>query len=117
MFDNTILIFQEMSLHPSSKIYSRWEKSNFTRYLDLYLFNWTNPEDFYNHSTKPILQEIGPFRFHEKQRKVNITWNDHNSTVSYKLLSNYYFDEEASGASLDENITTVNLVAVVSFSN
>lgn len=105
-----------MNINPNSKIYSRWENSNFTRYLEFYLFNWTNPGDIYNHSTKPILEEIGPFRFHEKLRKVNITWNDHNSTVTYKLLTNYFFDEENSGASLETKITTVNLVAVVSFS-
>lgn len=101
-------------MSPTFEGYAGWQKPSLKLYMDIYLFNWTNPEDFLNHSTKPIFEEIGPFRFREYPEKINITWNDHNSTVSYRQISTFYFDEEGSKASLDDMITSVNLVSTVS---
>ena len=81
--------------------------------LDIYLYNWTNPEDFLNHTIKPIVVECGPYVFVEQPDKVNITWHPENSTVSYMRKSRFYFDEEKSGGSLDDVITSLNVVALV----
>lgn len=81
--------------------------------MDIYFFNWTNPDDITNHSTKPIMVELGPYRFREKPQKINITFNDNNSTVSYKTMSTFYFDYDGSNGTLDDVITTINVVAVV----
>lgn len=81
-------------------------------YLDVYFFNWTNSEDFLDASTKPIVNEIGPYRFREIRDKRNVTFNDQNSTVSYRPFSTFYFDEEGSRGSLDDVITQLNIVAV-----
>lgn len=83
--------------------------------MDVYFFNWTNPEDITNHSTKPILEELGPYRFIEHPTKVDIEWHDANATVSYRKKSLYYFDEEGSNGSLDDVISSINIVAVVSY--
>lgn len=80
-------------------------------YLDVYFFNWTNPEDFLDETTKPIMKEIGPYRFREVRDKKNITFND-NSTVSYRTVSTFYFDENNSNGTLDDVITQLNIVAV-----
>lgn len=77
------------------------------------MFNWTNPDDFKNLSTKPKFQQLGPYRFTEKPDKVDITWNPENSTVTYRRLSLYYFDEEGSKGRLDDVVTSVNVVALV----
>jgi scavenger receptor class B protein 1 len=82
-------------------------------YIDIYLFNWTNSEQFvYPDFEKPVLVEHGPYRFREVRDKVNIKFNDDNSTVSYRLLNNYVFDEEDSRGSLDDVITNINMVAI-----
>jgi scavenger receptor class B, member 1 len=81
-------------------------------YLDVYFFNWTNSEDFLNETTKPIMKEIGPYRFREIRDKKNITFNDHNSTVSYRIMSTFFFDEEDSNGTLSDVITQLNIVAV-----
>lgn len=81
-------------------------------YLDVYFFNWTNSEDFLNETTKPIMSEIGPYRFREIRDKKNIAFNDHNSTVSYRTFSTFYFDEDGSNGTLDDEITQLNIVAV-----
>lgn len=82
--------------------------------MDVYFFNWTNPEDLKNHSTKPILEELGPYRFTERPEKVDIEWHDENATVSYRKKSVYFFDEEGSNGSLDDVISSINIVALVS---
>lgn len=81
----------------------------------MYFFNWTNPTNFTSAEyVKPILQEIGPYRFREKTDKTGIHWNYSNSTVSYRKRSTYYFVPEESQGRLDDVIVTINMVAIVS---
>lgn len=84
-------------------------------YTDIYLFNWTNPQDFTNKSTKPIFEEIGPYRYQDFPQKINITWDDQNNTVRYRKQSRYMFVPEQSVGRLDDVITSVNNLALVSF--
>lgn len=102
-----------MKLAPESKSYESWKQPPFPLSLDIYMFNWTNPDDFKNLSTKPKFQQLGPYRFTEKPDKVDITWNP-NSTITYRKLSLFFFDEDGSQGSLDDVITSVNVVALVS---
>lgn len=84
-------------------------------YFDIYLFNWTNPSNFSSEEVfpKPILKEIGPYRFIEKTDKEDIVWND-NQTVSFRKKSTFFFDAANSKGKMDDVITTLNIVALVS---
>lgn len=84
-------------------------------YFDIYLFNWTNPSNFSSEEVfpKPILEEIGPYRFIEKTDKEDIVWND-NQTVSFRKKSTFFFDASNSKGKMDDMITTLNIVALVS---
>lgn len=93
-----------------------WSEPPQPIYMDIYLFNWTNPHEFTNKSVKPNFVEIGPFRFQEHPQKVNVTWHDANSTVSYRKQSRYHFIPEQSNGRLDDVITSVNVIALVSSS-
>lgn len=84
-------------------------------YLDIYLFNWTNHEQFSNKSIKPRVQQLGPYRFRELPDKDHIKFHPHNSTVSYRRLSHYWFDAKNSNGSLDDVVVSLNIVALVSF--
>lgn len=111
----SICNYQELALTPNSKSYEMWRKPPMTLNFDIYLYNWTNPSNFTEGQfQKPILQQVGPFRFKEKPEKYNIRWHSKNSTVSYQKRSRYYFDEEGSKASLDDEITALNVIALVS---
>lgn len=80
--------------------------------MDVYLFNWTNPDEIKNKSSKPMFQQLGPYRFREFPDKMNIKFNDANSTVSYQKFSSFFFDPDGSNGSLSDLCTTVNMVAV-----
>lgn len=80
--------------------------------MDIYLFNWINPDDIKNLSTKPSFQQLGPYRFREFPDKTNIRFDHKKFVISYRKLSFYYFDAEGSNGSLSDLCTTVNLVAI-----
>lgn len=98
-------------MRPDSRSFSEWKKPTVPLYMDIYLFNWTNPHELKNKTTKPAFQQLGPYRFREFPDKANITFHD-NSTVSYQKFSYFYFDAEGSNGSLSDVVTTVNMVAI-----
>lgn len=106
------ILFKQWALKPGTLIHKFWLDPPQPLYLDVYFFNWTNPEEFLNHETKPIFQEIGPYRFQEFPQKVNVTYNDNNSTVSYRKQSRYIFIPEQSRGKMTDVITSVNVVAL-----
>lgn len=105
-----------MILRPGSNVYNNWKVPPVELALDIYLFNWTNSKDFKNHSTQPILEQCGPYRFIEHPDKVDIKWHPENASVSYRKMSYYYYDSEQSHGHLNDKITTLNAVALVRLS-
>ncbi|KAH8412029.1 hypothetical protein KR222_007038 [Zaprionus bogoriensis] len=103
---------KEMALAPNTEVYENWKTPPMELHLDIYLYNWTNPEEFGNLSSKPILEQLGPYRFVDRPDKVNISWHPDNSSVTYRRLSYYYFDAAGSAGSLDDQVTTLNAVAL-----
>lgn len=84
--------------------------------FDIYLFNWTNPSDLNGKKDyqKPILEQLGPYRFREKHMKTRMEWHPHNYTVSYKRKGTYFFDEKGSKGRLNDKIVSINTFAAVS---
>ncbi|XP_037708541.1 protein peste [Drosophila subpulchrella] len=104
---------KEMALAPDTRVYDNWKSPPMDLSLDIYLYNWTNPEDFYLGSEKkPRFEQLGPYRFTERPDKVDIHWHPENASVSYRRRSLFYFDAEGSNGSLDDEITTLNAVAL-----
>jgi hypothetical protein len=50
--------------------------------------------------------------YRETHEKADVTWNA-NHTVSYRQRKWWFFDPENSSGSLKDNITTLNVVALV----
>lgn len=93
-----------------------WKEPPLALHLDIYLYNWTNPTNLTeNDYEKPILKQIGPYRFREVSVKTKIHWHPENSTISYRKRNTYYFDAAGSVGRLDDKITTINAVAIVIF--
>ncbi|XP_034472920.1 protein peste [Drosophila innubila] len=103
---------KEMVLAPDTQVYENWKTPPIELHLDIYMYNWTNPEEFGNLSSKPILQQLGPYRFIDKPDKVDIVWHPENSSVTYRRRSMYYFDAAGSAGSLDDEVTTLNAVTL-----
>lgn len=92
-----------------------WKNPPLKLFFDIYLFNWTNPCNLTDADyEKPILEELGPYRFREIPMKTKVKYHPSNFTISYRRKSTYYFVEEESIGRLDDKIVTINTVAVVS---
>ncbi|CAG4999255.1 unnamed protein product [Parnassius apollo] len=98
----------QMTLTPTSRSFREWVEPTVPLYFDVYLFNWTNADQFPEEI--PNLVEIGPYRFREKRSHVNVTWHPHNGSVSYQTFRSWEFDESSNGT-LQDNITTLNIIA------
>ncbi|XP_031780045.1 protein croquemort [Nasonia vitripennis] len=107
------IIRSALSLSPNSNSYEMWkDTNNLQTHLDIYFWNWTNPEDLMNSTRKPNLVQLGPYSFRERREKVNITFHPENSTVSYMQKRTWFFDSERSNGSLQDTVLQLNVVAV-----
>nr|CAI5833432.1 unnamed protein product [Callosobruchus analis] len=117
VFFETIYEFilkEALKFSPTSKSFDAWKTNNPPLTMDIYIFNWTNPQDVLDDdSVKPEFEEVGPYRFKEIKDKLNITWSD-NQTVSFMFKKTYYFDVENSVRQLNDSICTINAVPLVS---
>lgn len=76
------------------------------------MFNWTNSEELHNPDVKPLLVECGPYVFQEKHTRSNVTWNE-NGTVTYNQIRTWQFVPELSNGTLEDEITTLNVISSV----
>lgn len=104
-----LILNNSLSLSESSTSFKEWRKTR-PILMDMYFFNWTNPEDIYNPDIKPNFVEVGPYRLFHVREKVNVVWND-NNTVTYEHLLSYYYDDNSPG-NISDVITTIDMVAV-----
>lgn len=110
-----LLIFQEMELKKGSLSYNNWIETPLPMYSKFTMFNWTNAHEIQAINYKPNLTEVGPYVFLEKHTRVNVTFHPENDTVSYDQIRTWHFMPNMSVGSLDDNITNVNVIAVVSW--
>uniref|UniRef100_A0A1I8PUG8 Protein croquemort n=1 Tax=Stomoxys calcitrans TaxID=35570 RepID=A0A1I8PUG8_STOCA len=103
---------KEMALSATSPAFAGWKVSPIPLDFDVYLFNWTNPQDYFIGSPrKPRFEQLGPYRFRETPDKVNIVWHASNHSVSFRKKATFHFDERGSNGTLNDIITTVDTVA------
>uniref|UniRef100_T1IJJ6 Scavenger receptor class B member 1 n=1 Tax=Strigamia maritima TaxID=126957 RepID=T1IJJ6_STRMM len=92
-----------------SEVFSAWVEHPVPIYMKFYLFNVTNPQDILINSSKPTLQEMGPYTFREYRQKVDIQFSDDGETVSYKLHKRFDYLPNQSNGSLMDNVTVLNV--------
>lgn len=103
---------QFMVLKPNSMLTNLWQSPSLGMTANVFIFNWTNSEEFNNPNVKPRFEELGPYVFTERQEKRNVVWHPENSTVSYMRRSHFYFDKEASARNLTDSIVAPNTLSV-----
>jgi len=111
------IILKKLVMTNSSENFHLWEDPPINPYFKVYFFNLTNPEDVFNGVSKPILQEVGPYTYHQKWLKQNITWHP-NGTVSYKTRKVFTFAEDLSCEGCNETgdkITSLNVPVLTAY--
>ncbi|XP_069695610.1 protein peste-like [Periplaneta americana] len=98
---------KQLALSQSSPLFEIWRAPPFGLVMNAFMFNLTNPHQFFDKDFKPEFEELGPYCLTERNEKVNVVWND-NYTVTYEIKRTFYYDEERSNGSLDDNITVLN---------
>ncbi|KAF2882140.1 hypothetical protein ILUMI_24021, partial [Ignelater luminosus] len=99
-------------LKPNSMLAEYWIKSPEPIPTDIHIFNWTNPEEFLNHSAKPKFEEFGPYRYMQFVDKTNLAWNS-NNTVTFNNKRTWYLNEKETNGSIDDKFVTVHILNVL----
>jgi len=106
------LIQTVFQLSPTAITFSQNSDSPVPIYMEIYLWNWTNAEDFTNDKTiLPDFKEVGPFVFRLKSQRANVQWND-NHTVTFSPNRTFLFEPSLS-LSLDTPVTALSPVPAV----
>lgn len=106
------LLHDKLIIKNGSVNYQNWIKTPIPMYLEIYLFNWTNPGDIQRYpEVKPHFEEMGPYVFHEVHERVNLVWND-NNTVTFNQRRTWHFDPELSRGSLNDTVTNLNAISL-----
>lgn len=103
------IVKHELILSESSTSFSIWKKTPIPMYLEIYMFNWTNPTEF-SKTIKPHFTEHGPYVFSEIDSKDKRIWND-NYTITFNQRKTWIFESALSNGTLDDKITNLNPVA------
>lgn len=89
-----------------------WVETPIPMYLEVFMFNWTNTEELDNQMVKPKFDQLGPYVFSEKHKRVNIEWHD-NDTVSFNTIRTWHYQPDRSNGSLTDLITNLNVISMV----
>lgn len=57
------MLYPQLVLKEGSVNYENWIETPIPIYLEIFMFNWTNPDDVHNTATKPHFTEMGPYVF------------------------------------------------------
>lgn len=86
-----------------------WKQTPIPMYLEIYMFNWTNPLEF-SKTVKPHFTEHGPYVFREIDTKEKLMWNK-NFTITFNQRKTWIFEASLSNGTLNDKITNLNPVA------
>ncbi|XP_049825734.1 protein croquemort isoform X2 [Aethina tumida] len=110
LFQN--VVNKQLSLgSKDTKGYKMWKETPIPMYIEFYLWNWTNVDEFKDNQwpTKPKFEELGPYTYSEHHIREQVVFND-NNTITYKTKKIYKFLPEKSNGKLTDKITTINVI-------
>ncbi|XP_067929116.1 lysosome membrane protein 2-like isoform X2 [Watersipora subatra] len=98
-----------LEIKAGSLQYRNWHDPTIPIYMQWYVFNLTNVENFTTKQEKPHFVQLGPYTYREHRVKTDITWHS-NGSVTYKNLRWWNFiPKKSEGFSEDDIIYSVNL--------
>lgn len=104
-------IEKQFVLVEGQEAFNLWFKPPVPFYLDVYIFNITNPDWYTKSGEKLVVNEVGPYVFKEiRTRKI---LNRSNDEITFIPISNYEFlPEQSGGLKLTDPFTTMNIPLV-----
>ncbi|XP_034234473.1 scavenger receptor class B member 1-like [Thrips palmi] len=84
-----IAINVRMSFLNGSFLFGLWRKPPVSIYVQVYLFNVTNPREFLRGQEKLRVEEVGPFVYREELENTGVKFNE-NDTVTYTPKRNVF---------------------------
>jgi hypothetical protein len=79
-----VVAFQNLVLKNNTKTMEWWENSPIQPLLKVYIFNYTNIDDYLNNpkGKKIKVQEVGPYVYKEYGSRVNLNFEDQKITFN-----------------------------------
>lgn len=103
------MIHSQMQYVEGSEFMKSWLSPPFGPTTKLYLYNYTNVEDFMaGRASRLRVQELGPYSYAEALEHVDVRFND-NDTMSFREKRTFTFLPELSNGSEDDVIVVPNL--------
>lgn len=103
-----LILHHQLVLRRGSQIFELWSKPPVHPIYKVYIFNVTNADEFLNNGSKPIVNEVGPYVYHETWEKKNLQFHD-NGTVTFNQEKIYIFNEEMSVGPEDDVVVVPNI--------
>lgn len=103
------MLEKKLMLVPGSKALESFKSPPVPIFMQFYLFNITNSNEVLRGAT-PVLQQVGPYTFEEKQHKHDLTFSDDGGMVTYVQNKTFYFRQDLTPGSLSDPVTTINAV-------
>lgn len=98
-------------------LFRMWENPTYELYSDVYIFNYTNTEEYLRGETSQLnLDEIGPFTFQEKRTNENITIDKERGVVTMNPKVVLTFLPEKSVAHYKDVPVVVPNIALIAIS-
>ncbi|XP_038055317.1 lysosome membrane protein 2-like isoform X2 [Patiria miniata] len=107
----TATVETDTTLVEGSTAFETWVETPTPVYMQYYVWNLTNKEEFLNGS-KPAFEEVGPYTYREIRRKSNISFDDEDGTVTFYNYKAYIFDRDQSVGWDNDTFTTIDLPTV-----
>ncbi|XP_012221709.1 scavenger receptor class B member 1-like isoform X2 [Linepithema humile] len=77
-----LILEYNLQMAPHSMLFSIWKKPPLDLYLNIYIFNITNSEEFLHGKEKLKVEQLGPYVYQEFLENDNVTFND-NDTITF----------------------------------
>ncbi|CAG7833577.1 unnamed protein product [Allacma fusca] len=101
-------IYKQVQLRNGTEVWDKWSDIPIPVYLKFYIFNVTNPLEV-ERGEKPRLQQVGPYSYREKRRKVDLSVSEDEDVVTYRQPVEYFFEENMSSGSEDDLVNIINI--------
>ncbi|XP_058445850.1 protein croquemort-like [Malaya genurostris] len=106
------MLHEKLVLKNGSVNYQNWIKTPIPMFLEIYMFNWTNPNELHRYpEVKPHFEEMGPYVFQEVHERVGLVWNN-NDTITFNQRRTWRFDRDLSKGSLNDTVTNLNVISL-----
>ncbi|CAG9831379.1 unnamed protein product [Diabrotica balteata] len=106
-FDNFLI--SQMALSNNTDTFIMWQKPSVHVIYNVYIFNYTNVEDFRDgYAEKLHVEEVGPYAYEEHLERIDLEFPTDNS-ISYKEKKSYVFKPELTRGRQNDQLVVPNM--------